>query len=278
MGKKDKIETIETDWGNNKSQSVQRKSWVFTIPNWEDRDLSVFKSGQLSNDEWLIGEEICPSTKTPHLQGVIRFRKRIRFTEWPWNLFSKKFNIEPCKSWKGSLIYCSKEKNYHQNLDEPFTPPINRLGDCLAGYNNTVWREWQLNVLNIIKTEPDDRLIYWIWGEKGNNGKSYLFKYIACFYNAVIISGKKNDVFNQMNTWLTNHPTENPRVVISDISRDSFEFINYDVIEQIKGGCFYSGKYEGGLCVYPSPHIIIFSNNLPDKSKMTLDRWKIIIV
>ena len=37
----------------------------------------------------------------------------------------------------------------------------------------------------------------------------------------------------------------------------------------------YSGKYEGGMCVFPEPHIISVSNHRPDTSKLSEDRWSV---
>ena len=67
-----------------------------------------------------------------------------------------------------------------------------------------------------------------------------------------------------------------PEIILLDIPRASKDFINYGAIEQLKNGCLYSGKYEGGDCIFPHPHVICFANEEPDKDMMSKDRWDII--
>ena len=47
------------------------------------------------------------------------------------------------------------------------------------------------------------------------------------------------------------------------------------MLEQIKNGMIYSGKYEGGQCLFESPHIVIFANSKPEIENMSIDRWNI---
>lgn len=95
-------------------------------------------------------------------------------------------------------------------------------------------------------------------------------------YDAIISNGKKDNVFNQINNWIQNHEEdEDPKIIIMDIPRYSNEYINYGMLEEIKNGMIYSGKYEGGICLFDYPHIFVFSNYPPDTDKMSEDRWNI---
>jgi hypothetical protein len=51
--------------------------------------------------------------------------------------------------------------------------------------------------------------------------------------------------------------------------------VNYGAIEQIKNGLLFSGKYEGGQCVFNQPHVIVFANAEPKEEQMSMDRWDI---
>lgn len=73
-----------------------------------------------------------------------------------------------------------------------------------------------------------------------------------------------------------NETGKQPEIVLLDIPRYNKEFTNYGVLEELKNGMIYSGKYEGGLCVFRSPHVIVFSNSKPDKNIMSKDRWNIV--
>lgn len=46
----------------------------------------------------------------------------------------------------------------------------------------------------------------------------------------------------------------------------------YSTIEQVKTGMFVSVKYAHGCQV---PHVLVFSNTLPDFAQLTSDRWRL---
>ncbi len=91
----------------------------------------------------------------------------------------------------------------------------------------------------------------------------------------ILASGKANDVNNQINTLMTSDCPEEPRIVILDIPRHNLDYINYGCIESIKNGCIYSGKYEGGKCIFRIPHTIIFANEEPNYAKWSDDRYDV---
>ncbi len=63
--------------------------------------------------------------------------------------------------------------------------------------------------------------------------------------------------------------------MILDLPRHNVDYVNYGLLEQLKNGCMFSGKYEGGQFVFPIPHVVVFANQAPDMSKFSLDRWLI---
>lgn len=251
------------------SCNTKKRAWCFTWNNYSEEDirylLDIFK-----NEQYLFGEEI-GGTGTHHLQGVMRFKNPRAF-----NSVRKMFknnHIEPCKNWKASLNYCSKDGRTYTNLDEKKT----RKDRLLCKYENVKFYDWQKKIIEICESEPNDRTINWIWEKKGNKGKSFLAKYIVMKYDAIISDGKKDNVFNQIKTWLDSHrQNEDPKIIILDCPRYNREHINYGVLEQIKNGMIYSGKYEGGICLFGNPHIFIFANSEPDLDCLSFDRWNII--
>ncbi len=54
------------------------------------------------------------------------------------------------------------------------------------------------------------------------------------------------------------------------------DHVNYEVIESVKNGIVYNTKYESEMRVYKIPHVIVFSNERPDETKLSHDRWDII--
>lgn len=66
-----------------------------------------------------------------------------------------------------------------------------------------------------------------------------------------------------------------PKIIIIDIPRYNMDYISYGGMEEIKNGCFFSSKYEGGMVLMNSPHVIVFANQPPDEGMMSKDRWKV---
>ncbi|WP_445720966.1 hypothetical protein, partial [Flavobacterium sp.] len=166
-----------------------------------------------------------------------------------------------------NVRYCSKEDDYVSNCPEL---------SMLKPYENVIWKEWQRKILDIIEEPANNRKINWVVDEEGNSGKSFLTKYIYLKNRdtTIITNGKANDSFNQILGHIGQDKTI--KVCIVDIPRCMEKYVSYQAIEKIKDGLFYSGKYEGGICCFEPPHIIVFSNTEPDYDQMSMDRWNII--
>lgn len=141
-------------------------------------------------------------------------------------------------------------------------------------YSNVTWHKWQQEVLDIINEKPHPRTINWYWEPTGNVGKSFICKFIALRQEVIVASGKKNDIYNEIHTVLSSGII--PTIIVLDYPRHDLDYINYGAIECIKNGFLYSGKYEGGKCIFPIPHVIVFANEPPDITKMSSDRWHIV--
>lgn len=245
------------------------RSACFTLNNWTNDEMnSMILDFELFGYKYIFGEEIAPTTGTPHLQGYVEFGKQVYFTHL--KKLSARANWRKCRGSRAqNVTYCTKEgRGIKTNLP---TPIKERVMSKL--YSDVTWKPWQQNIVDICDTEPDSRTIYWVWEPIGNVGKSFLVKYLFMKHNAIIGDGKKADVFNQVKTWMDEREEESPRLIILDVPRHNIDYVNYGSIEQIKNGLLYSGKYEGGTCLYEFPHVFIFANTPPDLAKMSLDRW-----
>lgn len=140
--------------------------------------------------------------------------------------------------------------------------------DILDEYNDTTWKQWQQDIIDMIQCKPDRRKIHWYYDADGNIGKSYLTKYLTLKHDAFMVNtGKKADILYSYN---------GEPVVIFDLPRDmeDKDYI-YEIMEILKNGQYLSTKYESQQRVFKIPHIIVFSNYQPDKTKLSMDRWDI---
>lgn len=244
------------------------RAWCFTWNNYTEEDIKYLIK-LFENSKYLFGEEI-GTEGTPHLQGMVRFPNAKPF-ERVRKLF-KNNHVSPTENWNASLNYCSKDGRTFSNIPGKGT----RNNRLLNKYNNVTWKNWQQDAINIVNEPRNDRIINWFHEPIGGVGKSFLCKYLYLKFDAIIADGKKDNVFNQVKNWLDNHNSQqDPILIVLDIPRYNQEYINYGVLEALKNGMIYSGKYEGGVCVFEPPHVIVFSNELPDTSKMSADRWNI---
>ena len=116
--------------------------------------------------------------------------------------------------------------------------------------------------------------IYWYYETKGNVGKSTFCKYLCVKHKALILGGKASDMKYGIVKYMERHG-DYPNLIVADIPRTNRKFLSYQGLEEIKNACFFSGKYEADMVIGNNPHLIIFANFKPDKSKMSLDRWEI---
>lgn len=136
-------------------------------------------------------------------------------------------------------------------------------------------KDWQLEILEIIKEEADDRKIYWYWEKTGGVGKSVFAKYLCAKHDAIVLSGKGATVkssiiqFNKKRGYY-------PELIILDVSRTTLKGLRYSDIEELKNGLFFSTKCKSNMVIMNSPHIIIFANEKPDMSKLNKDRWCVV--
>lgn len=249
-----------------KRQISPSKRWCFTFNNYDSSVINELKEIVPICRTMIVGKEI-GENNTPHLQGYIEFIKKLR----PLSLkLNKGFHFEKSKGTKAQNVkYCRKEGNEIKELCFNIPRKLKLIKPEQFYY-------WQKDIIKTIQEEADDRTINWYWKHKGKMGKSQFTKYIVANYNCMILSNRACDMKNG----ILQYEKEKgifPEIVIIDIPRSvNLEYVSYTGIEEIKNGCFFSPKYEGGMCLFNSPHIFIFSNDEPLIEKLSLDRWNIV--
>lgn len=284
----------ETDFGqgdlcNNEQGLTRGKRFVLTI--WEETILEKLKSDKQIRFG-ISGKETCPETGKTHWQTYVELKTE-RMLRTMWSYYEKTYCRLATKPCEANIRYCIKSGEVVWEVGAP----IGRNGGAREGagrprrekpegvreslkdkvlkkYENVVWKDWQKEILEMIEKDPDERSIHWYWEPTGNIGKSFLSKYIACKYNGVIIcDGKKDNIFNQVNMMMENGVE--PRIVIMDVPRTIEGKIHMGTVEALKNGMMYSGKYEGGQCIFECPHVICLANFLPPVEDLSMDRWNI---
>lgn len=268
------LEILETGEGGNTitpspspaKQSLQHIHHTFTWNNYPIEAIETLKAlfNFIAYD--YIFQEEKGESGTPHLQGVVSLKKRMRWSEFG---LPKDIHWEKVKHVPLCYEYCSRASKRHGNcwsLKYPIPLKLKLLDEAN-------FYEWETNIVNYIKTEPDDRTICWLWSEKGDIGKSTFCKYLAYTFNAILCGkGQYSDIMNIM--FKAN--MDKTKLVVFDLPRNNGNKISYSALESIKNGLIVNTKYETGSKLFNSPHIIVFANMPPEMEKMSMDRWKII--
>lgn len=148
----------------------------------------------------------------------------------------------------------------HEIVRARWEPPPLQIGDP---------REWQALLANRLDEDADDRKIIWVVDPHGGIGKSWFVRwYLTNTDDSQFLSvGKRDDIAHAVD--------ETKRVFLFDLPRDTMQFLQYSVLEALKNRLLMSTKYNSTVKILPrTPHVVVFSNESPDETKMTEDRFE----
>lgn len=239
-------------------QPTRKTFYCFTLFNFTE-DIKIELNRQLGIIclKYKYGEEICPTTNKPHLQGFFHLKKAMRITEI--KLVGNP-HLEPCKgNEEQNIRYVSKDGIV---TSFGYPKPIKIIENL---------RPWQAEIERLCFTEPDDRKVFWFWESVGNVGKSAFIKYMVVKHNALVCQGgKHSDIINLV----FNTDMDKSNILLFDIPRAHKGNISYSALECIKTGMVCNTKYETGVKVFNSPHILIFANFPPEcPENLSADKW-----
>lgn len=253
--------------GNTKQISPAR-NWCLTLNNWkrdELDDLLLFCSN--SAKFYIIAEECGKLKETPHLQGYIELKSKGRPCDNP--ILSKRI------SWRIRGKYANREHNIEYIKKEYGTYYTQgQRVDALRLISD--FRPWQQYIYDIVRFPcTDDRTIYWLWESEGNFGKTSLSKFLCVKHHALVLSNKACDMKHGIVAYTEKHVAP-PQTIICDIPRSvDVDYLSYTGLEEVKNGIFFSPKFKSEMFIMNSPHMVVFSNDMPNTRKLSADRWKI---
>lgn len=244
----------------------RHRAWCFTINNPEQSD--HFAIGMLMKKAkyGIVGKEICPTTKKPHLQGYIHLENALSFE------IVKKFlcraHIEIAV--KGDLEnyeYCSKEGDFEEwgiksegqgkrndikevadlikSGDISLTDVMFEYPDLYLKYSRSF--EKMFNAIQSHRVEPPK--VYWLYGLAGTGKtRSVIDKHLA--ENVYIKDGTSWwDGYNQQEA-----------ILIDDFDNN----IPYRTLLRIIDRYRYQGQIKGGYVNINSPYIYITCEYAPE--------------
>lgn len=292
---------------------AQAKNWCFTLNNYVDEDIQRLSGLGVGRDKvsyCIFGKEVGESG-TPHLQGFVQFENRVRIAAVKRHV-GERAHVEHARVVPAAIQYCKKEGSFVEvgelsggsgsrtDLDGFKEAVRGGILDVkvLRESHSKVWaryprfcleylrdhmvrplvhehenRPWQTALLGMLGEEPDDRKIVFVVDHLGNQGKTWFTKrYCDMYDNAqIILPGKVADMAYALR--------EDARVVFLDCPRSKQgEFIQYDFLEHIKNGMVFCPKYESYMKLLNHVHVVVFMNEVPDMTKLSVDRYVVMTV
>lgn len=206
-----------------------------------------------------------------HLQGQVSFLNKTRETALAKSIFGEK-GLNWFKKDKGS-IYVSKTQT--RVSDEMMwqcgykSKPVEKVYKSDLSEENRKFVELFENV------EPDHRSIHWIHDSEGNWGKTRVAKYLHDNFSCLYVGGSAKDVLYALGKYMEENDGGTPEYFVVDLTRTAEHKFNYSIIETLKNGIAFSGKYESMTLRFNRTHVIVMANFYPDTSALSADRWRI---
>lgn len=132
---------------------------------------------------------------------------------------------------------------------------------------------WQTRVDALISSEnAHPRKMYFVVDPEGNSGKSWMCRYAMSKYPEkvqVLRVGKRDDLAFSIDV--------SKSVFLFDIPRQQMTFLQYSILESLKDQLIFSPKYKSASKILTRcPQVIVFSNEEPDLTMLSGDRYEII--
>lgn len=252
--------------------------WCFTLNNYTSEQCDVIQSSIKKYCKVGFFNKEVGQSGTPHLQGYIEFIKKdrplqkfgIKEIHWAKAKGNKDQNFEYC-----SKDCCNDPEKMTFCHGFGFKKKLKTISEL---------RPWQKKCEELIDLEfanGDDRSINWICDEDGCAGKTQFCKYMYMKKKQllVITGGGYKDIACSLKLFMEdeNKDINDETIIFFNVPRDSDDsgLISYKALESLKDGLITSTKYESSTLVFNSPSVWVFSNNMPETSKLSKDRWKI---
>lgn len=256
--------------------------WRFTINNPTPQDyIDVDKLQWSKHCTELIAQEERGESGTLHIQGYVGFSSQKSANQMQnllprssnANTESAKYKDYCCKqktAVEGGRKWYWNKKEFEQNKE---LKELSTKRDAITE-NGHPLKTWQKEILDIIKTTPDFRTIYWYWSEKGGIGKTQFARYLKKQGVNLLYAGGKAE--NIKGTLASYKAKKNKvfDVILYAIPRETIALhVSYKALEEVKDAIFFSSRYESDDYFEDPPHVFVFANCEPITKKLSDDRW-----
>ncbi len=203
-----------------------------------------------------------------HLQGFVRWRHAKTFTA-AMKILGKGHFEGARGSIKSNKVYCTKIAT-------------RIAGPWLWGF--AVQRPlperlypWQDATVALLREPINDRTIFWVWEPEGCSGKSVLQHVLARDFEAILVGNSPRDAACAIKlAWFDDDDADARAppipIVMLNLARDTQNPRLWPLLECIKDGILFSGKYKSQMIRMPLTHLIVFANEPPEACSLSVDK------
>nr|QKN88869.1 MAG: replication-associated protein [Cressdnaviricota sp.] len=294
---------------------AQSTRWCFTLNNPTDAEHAYFNELSSSihshGIRYLVYGREVGDGGTPHLQGFVIFDRRLRLGSVR-DLLGNRGHYECARAASDSASnYCKKDGDFTESGTLPdkrrsapsvadfcqwvrgtgnvsereiankFPGLFLRYGDRLMKLKEhildppvleeNVLNDWQTELHETLTKEADDRTIDFYIDIEGGKGKSFFCRWMVSKYPdmvQILSGGKRDDLAHAIDV--------TKRIFLFNLPRGGIEFMQYSILEQLKDRVVFSPKYSSSTKILKYvAHVVVFCNEHPDETKMSVDRYKL---
>lgn len=221
--------------------------------------------------QWTFQKEMGELRKTPHFQGRICLKEKMRLSTLKNKLMGTCMagaHLSPTSSAnKGNTFYVQKEEG---RIEGPWSDK------SASNYIPMRVREfhpypWQQKLIDI-SMDVNDRVINVVYDPQGGLGKSTLMTYMVTHGKAEAIPPMKDH--KDIMRMVMNLPKSRCYFVDLPRASDKRHMVNmWAALETVKSGMAYDDRYEFKREFFEPPNIIVFTNVIPERNLLSADRW-----
>lgn len=139
---------------------------------------------------------------------------------------------------------------------------------------NAQLRQWQQRLDDLVRPDGHfnhhDRRVFVVVDQLGNSGKSFMTRWWLSdidIKSQVLMVGKRDDLACAIDP--------QNELFVFDIPRGELQYFQWSIVEQLKNGVVFSPKYQSGTKFLRNgpATVVVFTNEEPDRTKLSTDRW-----
>lgn len=246
--------------------------FVYDITAWNDRiSKENLQEWCITHcKKWCFQLEKAPTTGTLHFQCRVSFKEKLR--PIPVQIM--------VQEWGHSSPTSNENKTnefYVMKTESRIEGPWSNKDEVLFVQNRfrgvIRWLPWQQDIINKNIERPDDRSVNLIINKSGNKGKTFLAMW--CLTNRVGRMIPPLNDYKEVVQAVMDMPTSRAYFLDVPRSQEKKQLRGFfGACEQIKNGHVFDCRYSFKEKLFEPPHLWVFTNEMPELSTLSRDRWK----